>query len=128
VLLAQKGVAALSNKAIYRFFRDAGDSGVDICLLTLADLLGTRASDLGQAEWAARVDTVVALLDAYYKTPEMQVHPPALITGDDIVALGVPPSKQVGDLLEAVREAQAEGSVTDRAGALALVKQTLNQM
>jgi hypothetical protein len=45
-----------------------------------------------------------------------------LITGDDVLALGVPPSKQVGELLEAVREAQAEGAVTTRTEAIELVK------
>ena len=120
VLLAQGG--AVSQRAIYRFFRDTGSAGVEVCLLTLADLLGTRGPELDQAEWASRVDTVVALFDAYYRTPAVVVHPPALITGDDIVALGVPPSKQVGELLEAVREAQAEGIVTTRDSALDLVK------
>jgi poly(A) polymerase len=123
VLLAQKGAASVTPRAIYRFFRDTGPAGVDICLLTLADLLGTRGPELGQAEWADRVDTVVALLDAYYRTPEKIVHPPALVTGEDVLALGVPPSKRVGELLEAVREAQVEGLVTDQPGALELLKQ-----
>jgi len=127
VLLAQKGAASITPRAIYRFFRDTGPAGVDICVLTLADLLGTRGGDLGRDEWAERVNTVVTLLDAYYRTPEQSIHPPALITGEDILALGIPPSKQVGDLLEAVREAQTDGTVTDRAGALDLVKQLLEK-
>jgi tRNA nucleotidyltransferase/poly(A) polymerase len=120
VLLAQGGT--VTPRAVYRFFRDTGSAGVDVCLLTLADLMGTRGVELGQAEWASRVDTVVALLDGFYRRPEAMVHPPALITGDDVLALGVPPSKQVGELLEAVREAQAEGAVTTRTEAIELVK------
>ena len=37
-----------SRKAIYRFFRDAGEGGVDLVLLGLADLRGTRGHTLTQ--------------------------------------------------------------------------------
>ncbi|MBM4424300.1 MAG: CCA tRNA nucleotidyltransferase, partial [Chloroflexi bacterium] len=112
---------AVTRRAIYRFFRAVASAGVDVCLLTLADLLGTRGVELGRDEWAARVDTVVALLDAYYKQPEQIVRPPALISGGDVMALGVPQGPRVGELLEAVREAQAAGDVSSREEAISLV-------
>jgi putative nucleotidyltransferase with HDIG domain len=125
VLLAQAG--GVTRRAAYRFFRDTGPAGVDVCLLTLADLLGTRGVDLGREEWAARVDTVVALMEAYYLRPELIVRPPALITGDDVIGLGVPQGRRVGELLEAVREAQAAGEVTTRDEALSLVKRLVEK-
>jgi len=123
VVLAQGGT--VSRRAAYRFFKDTGSAGVEVCLLTLADLLGTRGIELGQAEWAARVDTVVTLLDAYYRQPEQIVRPPALISGEDVIALGVPQGPRVGALLEAVREAQAAGEVTTREAAIELIGQLL---
>jgi hypothetical protein len=93
-----------------------------VCLLTLADLLGTRGIELGREEWAVRVDTVVALLDAYYKQSEQVIRPPALITGEDVMRLGVRQGPRVGELLEAVREAQAAGDVATREEALELVR------
>ena len=114
---------AVTRRAIYRFFKATGLAGVDVCLLTLADLLGTRGIELGQAEWAARVDTVVALLDAFFAQPETIVRPAPLITGDEVMnELGVPQGPRVGEILEAVREAQAAGEVTTREEALALGK------
>ena len=35
-----------SRKAIYRFFRDSGKAGIDLVLLGLADLRGTRGHTL----------------------------------------------------------------------------------
>jgi putative nucleotidyltransferase with HDIG domain len=127
VLLAQGGASAVTPRATYRFFKAAGPAGVDVCLLTLADLLGTRGAELGQDEWAARVNTVVTLLEAYFVQPEQIIRPAALISGDEVIAvLGVPQGRRVGEVLEAVREAQAAGEVTSREEALEFAKRWLN--
>ncbi len=42
----------------------------------------------------------------------------ALATGDDVAALGVPPGPAVGEILTALRAAQAAGQVRSRTGAL----------
>jgi tRNA nucleotidyltransferase (CCA-adding enzyme) len=43
---------------------------------------------------------------------------PTLATGDDVAALGVPPGPAMGELLRALRVAQAAGQVRSRTGAL----------
>jgi len=48
--------------------------------------------------------------------------PPPLVTGEDLKELGLEPGPLYKKLLEAVREAQLEGTVTTREGALELVK------
>jgi tRNA nucleotidyltransferase/poly(A) polymerase len=118
---------AITPRAIYRFFRDTGPAGIDICLLTLADMMGMRGIEIGQTEWATRVNATVTLLEGYYRQPEQVVRPPALINGEDVMTAGVPQGKRVGELLEAVREAQVEGKVTSRDDALALVKELIKK-
>jgi poly(A) polymerase len=54
-------------------------------------------------------------------TPE-QIDPPALVSGHDLKAMGIPPGKQMGRILEAVRIAQLEGAVRTREEALRLVR------
>jgi len=63
------------------------------------------------------------LLLHWFERHEQTVAPPALVTGDDLMAeLGLDPGPQIGRLLEAVRETQAAGEVTTREQALALAR------
>ncbi len=122
-LLAHTGELP-SRRAIYRFFRDAGAAGVDICLLSLADQLGKRGPNLDEAELTRTLDTLRALLEAYYEQAEEVISPPVLLNGNDLMAeLGLKPGRKVGEILEALREAQAMGKVPDRAAALAFARQ-----
>ena len=47
-----------SNRAIYRYFRDTGDAGVDILFLSLADHLATRGPNLTLTGWQEHVDII----------------------------------------------------------------------
>jgi poly(A) polymerase len=48
--------------------------------------------------------------------------PPPLVRGDDLIALGMKPGPQFGEILEAVETRQLEGTLHDREEALAWVK------
>ncbi|MGH8095410.1 MAG: CCA tRNA nucleotidyltransferase [Chthoniobacterales bacterium] len=49
--------------------------------------------------------------------------PPPLVTGDDLIALGMKPGPRFGIILEAVETRQLEGELRDRAEALAWIKE-----
>jgi poly(A) polymerase len=48
--------------------------------------------------------------------------PPPLVRGEDLIALGLKPGPQFGEILEAVETQQLEGALKDREAALAWVK------
>jgi putative nucleotidyltransferase with HDIG domain len=48
--------------------------------------------------------------------------PPPLLTGDDLIGLGMTPGRRFGELLEAVQTAQLEGEITTKEEALRLVR------
>ncbi|MCX6035018.1 MAG: HDIG domain-containing protein, partial [Chloroflexi bacterium] len=58
-----------SRRAVYRFFRDTGAAGVDVCLLTLADLRATYEQTLPQETWAAALDVVRLMLENWFEKP-----------------------------------------------------------
>jgi poly(A) polymerase len=106
-------------RAIYRYFRDAGEGGVDILFLGLADHLATRGPRLSLPEWKEHVGLVDYVLARYFDA-QGAVVPPKLVDGHDVMrALGLSPGPRLGQLLEEVREAQAAGEVSTREGALA---------
>jgi poly(A) polymerase len=117
---------SVSKRAIYRFFRDAGDAGVDTALLALADQRATTGPDAGEEQYAPLLETVGTLLDAYFNQPGRVVMPPPLLTGRDLMRqFGLSEGPEIGRLLAALREAQAVGQVTDREGAEAWLKREI---
>ncbi len=113
----------VSLRAAYRLFRDCGDAGVDVILLSLADFLGRFDSPPPAKEWAGRIEVARSLLEARFAAPAARLDPPRLIRGDQLAAaLGIGPGPEIGRLLEAIREAQASGEVEDEASAIALAR------
>jgi putative nucleotidyltransferase with HDIG domain len=118
-----------SRRAVYRFFRDTGDSGVDICLLSLADVWATYGPTLPQDRWEKQVDVVRTLLEAWWEYPSEQINPPSLISGNDIInELGINPGPIIGDFLEVIREAQVDKVVSTREEAIIFVENYFKNM
>jgi len=108
-----------SRKSIYRFFRDSGEAGVDLVLLGLADLRGTRGNTINQESWQATLDIAYLLLENYWEKREETISPPRLLDGNELMKeLNLEPGRVVGQLLEAIREAQAIGQVATREQAI----------
>ena len=57
---------APSRKAVYHFFRDTGVAGVDICIISLADMLATYGPTLPQERWIRHLEVVQTLLGAWW--------------------------------------------------------------
>ncbi len=115
-------------RAIYHYFRDTGAAGVDICLLTLADTLATYLAGPPEEVWANELEVFSKLLEAWWEKSGQSVHPIALIDGHDIMReLGLKPGPVVGELLAAIREAQAVGEVHSRDEALVFAKNWLTK-
>ena len=118
---------APSRRAIYRFFRDTGPAGVDICILSLADMLAIYGATLPQDVWARHLDVIRCLLEAWWEHPVEQISPPNLLNGHELMAeLDLRPGPIIGQLLEAIREAQVVGKVNTRLEAVDLARSLLS--
>jgi len=123
VQMSQDGVP--SHRAIYRYFRDTGVAGIDILFLSLADHLATRGPHLVLTQWLEHTQLVEYILAQHFQQ-ESLVAPPKLVNGHDLINIfGMSPGPKIGEILEAVREAQAAGELTTRQEALAHIKYLL---
>jgi hypothetical protein len=118
-----------SRKAIYRFFRDAGEAGVDLVLLGLADLRGTYGPTLPQGTWTAALDVARLLLENYWEKRQETVAPPRILDGNDLMGeLNLRPGPIIGQLLEDIREGQATGRISTREEALDFARVQLKEI
>ena len=134
----------LTERAAYRFFRDLGADAPSLLIVCWGDhasylpearlkrLLKTATSDPKRSDLSRlkpedarktvhHLQLVTALLRRWQDLSRAPA-PERLLDGRDIMkALKIPPGPRIGELLERVREAQAEGEVKDRDEALALI-------
>jgi poly(A) polymerase len=59
------------------------------------------------------------------RTPPEKLDPPPLVTGDDLISLGLQPGKQFREILDAVREAQLNEELSTREEAMGLVQRLI---
>ncbi len=114
-----------THRAIYHYFRDTEDAGIDTLFLSLADHLATRGPQLNLAGWQRNAQMVEYILAQHLEQQRLVV-PQKLVDGHDIINIfGLNPGPKIGQLLEAVREAQASGEIATREEALAYLRERL---
>ena len=117
-----------SRRAIYRFFRDTREAGVDVILLSLADLRAVYEHSLPESTWAAALDVARIMLENWWERPAETISPPRFLDGHELMdAFALSPSPRVGEILEAIREAQAMGEINNRDEALDFARNWLKQ-
>jgi putative nucleotidyltransferase with HDIG domain len=121
--MSQSG--APSNRAVYRYFRDAGDAGAETLLLSLADHAATAGPRLDPEQFRRHVGLVAYTLQMRDERPTV-VKPRKLIRGDELAAeLGIVAGPGLRDVLEKIAEAQAAGEVNDRDGAVEFARRLI---
>jgi poly(A) polymerase len=114
-----------SRRAIYKYFRDTADVGIDTLFLGLADHLAARGPTLDPDQWRKHTEVTQYILSKWFEE-KATVMPPKLIDGHILIEkLGLSPGSQIGQLLEMVREAQAGGEIQTTEEALDLVRKHL---
>jgi poly(A) polymerase len=114
-----------SHRAIYRYFRDTGEAGIDILFLSLADHLATRGPRLIMAQWQEHAKMVNYLLTQRFEQQTLVV-PPKLVDGHDLINIfGMKPGPRIGEFLEQVREVQASGELATREEAMDYIRERL---
>lgn len=119
----------LSTKALHRFWRKFGQTGLDISLLALADFAATyhnrTVEEKGRS--TAQLHTTVATLLAHYLQFEApDAKKPPILTGDELMqGLNLPAGPEIGRLLRLLAEAQVSGEVSTKEEALLYLRNAM---
>jgi len=106
--------------ALKRLVNQMGEETPLLVLHTLADKEASRGI------LSIQIDEVVErhclrILELY--TEKDIVHPPSLVTGHDVMALGYSAGPRVGQILNFIRQRQVEGEIKTREEALRILEQ-----
>ena len=108
----------VTNRAIFRFFRDTNEAGVLICLLSIADINATRGSGIFDDTAEDIEGLVKRVIDFYFEGFTRQIDSP-LISGDEIMKrLNLKSGPEIGELLKEIEEQRAEGIISNREEAI----------
>lgn len=113
------GNARERRRALYRLFRDAGQTAMALGLFCAADQRGERGTQMKPTLREAIAD----IWRAGFGPDTMLVDPQPILDGNDLQELGIPPGPTLGKLLERLKEQQAVGNVETPAEAEKYVKQ-----
>jgi len=111
----------LTERALFRFFRDAEGEALDILLVSLADQRSTRGPLNTKMSRENHEKLCSKLIKDFFKrknsTPFVR-----LVNGNDLLKLGIPEGRAMGKILCEIEETQAEGKVKTKKEGLLLAK------
>jgi poly(A) polymerase len=105
-----------SRNAMHRYCRDLGDALPESLILAQADARATFEI-MPQDRFTDTTKTMALVLD-YYFTKFLKVEAKPLVTGQDLIDHGLKPGPAFREILEEIKEKQAEGALKDRQEAL----------
>jgi poly(A) polymerase len=108
--------APLTKQQIHSVMRAAGTAAPESVCAALAEW---RFHD---SKRTAPAEHVAVLLRAYFERYAPDVAPPPLLTGRDVLKLGLRPGRNVGIVLAALRDAQMTETIATRDAALQFVQ------
>jgi len=115
--------AEITPRAIFRYMAATGECAPEIALFCIADGMGKSGADSDPDDYNRRAKISTLLIRSYYDRFGPDAAPKPLISGREVMGLGVKQGKQIGLILNAVREAQMVGEITNYDEAIALAQQ-----
>ena len=118
----------VTPRAIRRYFVDLGPTGIYVALISLADHMATFGPQPLTEAWERHLALVRLLLTRYVRERE-SILPPRLVSPDELMRrLSLKAGPILGQLLDEIAEAQAEGTVHSKEEAFWLVEERLRAL
>lgn len=113
----------LNEKVMMRYIRKMGDNVIDNIVLARADRLSARGIDVSEEMVSNNINGLKKLLNFYLEKRDTLKPLPKLLDGNEIMSmLDIQPSPLLGDIVNALLEAQLNGDITSKSEAEKFVK------
>ncbi|MCL6466239.1 MAG: HD domain-containing protein [candidate division WOR-3 bacterium] len=110
----------LSERAIRRFFRDLGEEALGLMVLCYADGWATAGR-------TNHLEATITRMIAQKRAEEAKAKIKRLVTGDDLIALGLKPGPVFKVILQELEDLQVEGKIKTKEEGLEYLKTYLKQ-
>lgn len=105
----------LTEKIYMRFIRKMEKEVIDVIILAMADRLSAKGVEITEEIIANNINNLQKLLDYYLNIRDDLKPLPKLLSGNEIMdLLNLKPSKELGDLIKLLKEAQLSGEITTK--------------
>ena len=112
-----------SEKAYLRFYRKVGEETIDLIAIAYADRMSALGPEITQAMLEKNINGLNKLLAGYLKQKNELKPLPKLLDGNEIMQiLNIPASKELGKIIEKLKEAQISSEVVTREDAIEFIK------
>ena len=112
-----------NEKAMMRYFRKLGDNVIDNIILAKADRLSARGEAVTDEMVEQNLSNLDKLLNFYFDSLDKLKPLPKLLSGNEVMQLlNIKPSPKLGEILDALYEAQLDGNVSSKDEAVKFVK------
>lgn len=113
----------ITEKIMMRYVRKMDKNSIDAIILAQADRLSARGPEITDEIVERNITSLNMLLRFYLKARETLKPLPKLLSGNDVMdILNIKPSRKLGEIMEALHEAQVSGDVITREHAVEFVK------
>lgn len=113
----------ITEKIMMRYVRKMDTNSIDAIILAQADRLSARGPEITDQIVERNITSLNMLLRFYLEAREILKPLPKLLSGNDVMQiLNIKPSKRLGEIMEALHEAQISGDVITKEHAIEFVK------
>jgi len=111
-----------SEKTRVRWFKKVKEDLIPLVILAMADAMSKQGPLSVESEKTKRLKMLTGLVYQYYEKGKSRIEQKNLISGKDIIPIGISPGPAMGVILEKIREAQELGLIKTKDEALAMAK------
>ncbi len=116
------GAPEITDKIYMRFIRKMGNEVIDVITLAMADRLSAQGVEITPKIVEKNINNLKSLLNYYLEVKESLKPLPKLISGEEIMELlNIKPSKELGNIIKSLKDAQLSGEITTKEEAIAFL-------